>query len=437
MVAVIGPLSGIIAALIGHSNATQAQGSSSSRTPLSINLVLALTVPLFLAFLFIAISVLLDLLLLHYFLADSQLMGGPEDATASSDLLRLLGGIVVALLIGFLASWFVNINWFSLHSLYRNRLIRAFLGASHATRMPNPFTGFDQTDNPQMHELWPAKEEPDQTVRWQPFHVINIALNLVSSKRLAWQERKAASFTVSPLHAGSAYDPDIKAYRVTKHYGHPKQGISLGTAMAISGAAASPNMGYNSSPLVTLLLALFNVRLGWWLGNPGKAGETSFPSLDEHRSHKAYQMEAPRFAIRSFVAEMFGLTSEDHPFVYLSDGGHFENLGLYEMVRRRCKFIIVSDAGCDPDFAFEDLGNAVRKIAIDLGVTITFYGLNELEAAPRRIGSPPVPRETHPNPRMMACGSTRSGRSTMGRTRKALCSISRQPITRMSSPMPA
>ena len=59
-------------------------------------------------------------------------------------------------------------------------------------------------------------------------------------------------------------------------------------------------------------------------------------------------------------------------YVYLSDGGHFENLGLYEMVLRRCRCIVVSDAGCDPEFAFDDLGNAIRKIRIDLGVPITF-----------------------------------------------------------------
>ena len=73
------------------------------------------------------------------------------------------------------------------------------------------------------------------------------------------------------------------------------------------------------------------------------------------------------------------LTSDTNKYVYLSDGGHFENLGLYEMVRRRCRFIVVSDAGCDPDFAFEDLGNAVRKIEIDLGVPIRFHGLAQLK----------------------------------------------------------
>ena len=49
-------------------------------------------------------------------------------------------------------------------------------------------------------------------------------------------------------------------------------GLSLGTALAISGAAASPNMGYNSSPLVTLMLALFNVRLGMVARQPGSEG---------------------------------------------------------------------------------------------------------------------------------------------------------------------
>jgi hypothetical protein len=67
--------------------------------------------------------------------------------------------------------------------------------------------------------------------------------------------------------------------------------------------------------------------------------------------------------------------------VYLSDGGHFENLGLYEMVARRCRWIVVSDAGCDADYAFQDLGNAIRKIRIDLGIPIDFPGGVAIDAA--------------------------------------------------------
>jgi hypothetical protein len=129
-------------------------------------------------------------------------------------------------------------------------------------------------------------------------------------------------------------------------------------------------MGYHSSPSVTLLLALFNVRLGWWLGNPGPEGE------------KTYKDEGPATAIMPLVEETFGLTTDDKPYVYLSDGGHFENLGLYEMVRRRCRFIVAVDAGCDPDFIFEDLGNAVRKIFIDLGIRIRFDGLQAIHNRP-------------------------------------------------------
>jgi hypothetical protein len=107
-------------------------------------------------------------------------------------------------------------------------------------------------------------------------------------------------------------------------------------------------------------MTLFNARLGSWMGNPGPAGEETF------------DLSAPRQTMRPILSEMFGLTSDRNPYVYLSDGGHFENLGIYEMVLRRCRFIVVVDAGCDPSCTYEDLGNAVRKIRIDLGVPIDF-----------------------------------------------------------------
>ena len=94
-------------------------------------------------------------------------------------------------------------------------------------------------------------------------------------------------------------------------------------------------------------------------------------------------MEGPDTAIKPLAEEAFGQTTDDRPWVYLSDGGHFENLGLYEMVRRRCRLIVAIDAGCDPEFQFEDLGNAVRKIFIDLGVRIEFPELGRLKNHPR------------------------------------------------------
>jgi hypothetical protein len=86
------------------------------------------------------------------------------------------------------------------------------------------------------------------------------------------------------------------------------------------------------------------------------------------------------------LQEAFGLTTDDKRYVYLSDGGHFEDLGLYEMVRRRCRFIVVVDAGEDAHLAFNDLGNAIRKIYIDLGIRIDFTGLQDLTNRPTRAG---------------------------------------------------
>lgn len=239
-----------------------------------------------------------------------------------------------------------------------------------------------------MSSLWPEKRADRIGAFWRPFHVLTLTLNLVSTRNLSWQQRKAMPFTVSPLHSGAAYlgpVPDQPggvlafyrgAYRPSSKYGGASKrggentGISLGTAMAISGAAVNPNMGYHSSPTVSLLLTLLNVRLGWWLGNPGAAGEGTW-----------YRNGPPR-AAGPLIMDAFGLTTDQSSYVSLSDGGHFENLGLYEMVRRRCRYIIVSDAGADPDFTYADLGECLRKIQIDFGIPVRFHDLQAMKPRP-------------------------------------------------------
>ena len=183
-------------------------------------------------------------------------------------------------------------------------------------------------------------------------HIVNTALNLAKDDNFAWEERKADSFTFSPLHCGN----HRLGYCRAGHYrtSNDLRPISLGTALTISGAAVSPNMGYHSSAPVTFILALFNVRLGCWLRNPWIG-----------RQPKSFSFQ--------LMNEAIGNTNDDSSWVYLSDGGHFENLGLYEMVLRRCRFILVSDAGCDPEYKLEDIGNAVRKIRIDLGIPIKMH----------------------------------------------------------------
>jgi hypothetical protein len=102
------------------------------------------------------------------------------------------------------------------------------------------------------------------------------------------------------------------------------------------------------------------VRLGAWLPNPATA------STQELLKAK------PPNALQTLARELLGLTDDLGKAVYLTDGGHFENLGIYEMVRRRCSYIVVIDAGRDPTATFEDLGNAIRKVRIDFDVQIEF-----------------------------------------------------------------
>jgi len=273
----------------------------------------------------------------------------------------------VLLAFGIVMGYFIDANKFSLHATYRNRLIRAYLAASRpaGTRKPNSFTGFDPDDDFELHELWPKelKEAKEPKNPKRPLHVLNATLNLVHGEDLAWQERKAESFTMTPLHCGShSHSGFIEVgYRPSREYGGGKgKAITLGTALAISGAAANPNMGYHSSPIVGFLMTLFNLRLGWWLGNPGPRGA------------RTWRRSGPRYSVGPLFSEAVGRTTNRSKYVNLSDGGHFENLGLYEMVLRRCHYIVVSDAGEDPECSFTDLGEAVRKIRIDFGIPIDF-----------------------------------------------------------------
>jgi len=366
----LGGLSGLISLLLGFSSRTKATGKDkSSMMDVVLDRAVRLAAPVFIACLLVMITLFSSLLMKGL----GGLHGVPEGSAIGLRVPSDLWGhavvlhssppwlvIEVAALFASLAaalSLVININKFSLHSIYRNRLIRAYLGASrlaeyHQKRRPNLFTGFDPDDNVELHQL-----ATDHSAVRKPFHVLNIAINLVRGENLAWQQRKAQSFTASPLFCGSWN----LGYRRSSQYGTNGQlhkAITIGTALAISGAAASPNMGYHSAPAVTFLLAFFNIRLGWWLGNPGPAGRHTF------------DLSCPRIAIRPLLAETFGLTDAANPYVYLSDGGHFENLGLYEMVLRRCHYIVVSDGSCDADRSFTDLGNAIRKIRIDLGIDI-------------------------------------------------------------------
>ena len=371
---VVSTVSGV---LLGKSKATGGQGTNRW-----LDLATEVTPYIFVAGLLLGLSYGIHVGLIELFDPGNlnvALRSAEQLATAGSSFLQYAGvlnvilaqpvlsmplpSLLLVLALAFIAVLLivrVDINLFSFHMFYRNRLVRCYLGASNRNREPHPFTGFDPDDNVRLSDL-PAR----------PFQIVGTAINLTKVNNLAWQERKAASFILTRLYSGYELptieagkagepgklgEPEKLGYQMTADYLKGKGWLSLGQALTISGAAVSPNQGYHSSKAVAFLLTVFNVRLGWWMQNPAKPG--------------AWHRPGPRFGLQYLLSEVFGLADEDSEFVYLSDGGHFENLGIYELVRRRCRFIIAIDAGMDPKFGFEDLGNAVRKCQVDFGVRI-------------------------------------------------------------------
>lgn len=348
LVAALGTVSGLVTALVGSSSKTPANANSKTpKTPVSMKLLVGIAGAIFIACVVILLSWGMRAL-------GQWITQEPDMFTASQPWAVWLDFVCLLLilpLVALVASRVVNVNRFSLHGMYRNRLVRAYLGASNGgvgrERLVDPFTGFALNDNVSLRCL--ASKEV------RPLPIINTTLNLVKGENLAWQQRKAESFSMTPFFCGNWKE----GYRSSNAYGGPG-GITVGTAITISGAAVNPNMGYNSSPVLAFIMGLFNVRLGAWLGNANRKGNTS------------YTRAGPRLALMPLFAELFGLTNSDRRYVNLSDGGHFDNLGLYEVVLRRCRDVLVSDAGNDLSFAFEDLGNAIRKIRIDFGIPIEF-----------------------------------------------------------------
>lgn len=264
---------------------------------------------------------------------------------------RVLLGQALLGMIGALLAWVIAMGWMadpnmlSLHAFYRSRLVRAYLGASNRRRSRS------------LKEITEAVEDDDLLLqsmrnceRGGPYHLVNTTLNLVGGRDLATAQRAAATFVLSKRYCGSSR----VGYRDTREYMGGR--LSLGTAVAISGAAASPNMGTKTlTAPVAMLMTFLNVRLGYWAPTPNKR---------DWRATRARLW--PYYMLREFLSQ----TNDLSTYCYLTDGGHFDNTGLYSLVERGCRFILLADCGADPEPCFSDLGDAIRRCRIDFGAEI-------------------------------------------------------------------
>ena len=276
-------------------------------------------------------------------------------------LMPLIPLVIMAatLIMAMAISRMVSINLISAHDIYRNRLVRTFLGGANKNRMPHPFTDFGPNDDKSLADL--KTKEANMTPLW----IINCALNIGPAVELAWQERRSLPFTFSCIAAGSTIlganrfgeigtATSSGVFRCADEYAAGRNRdnpVTVGEAIAVSGAAFNTTMGSFSSPFLTMISTILNARLGVWWGNPA--------------SNNSYKNKDPKLAIQPMASEWLGTNADDQEYISLSDGGHFDNLGLYEMLMRECNKILVVDAGCDPECLLEDLGKAVRMAQLD------------------------------------------------------------------------
>jgi len=298
-------------------------------------------------------------LLLGAYLIAQHVFGQRLERDPITALLLAVGLAAVAAVLG----WFVNANYLSIHRYYRDRLMETF--------MPDVLRVFTRDPVPPYHK----DRAPDRAALHHmcdyggrsahgPYHLINTNVVLAASGDPKHRGRGGDNFILSPLYCGSG----ATGWRSTNSFMDGR--MTLPTAMAISGAAVNPNTGAGGegptrSALLSFLMSLLNIRLGYWAPNPD-------------RQPRSFVTSRPNYLRPGLPALFSQGLDEWREFVQLTDGGHFENLGLYELIRRRLKVIVLCDGAADPDFSFADFSNALEKIRVDFGVRIEIPALSDL-----------------------------------------------------------
>ncbi len=261
----------------------------------------------------------------------------------------------------------VDINWTGPHWLYREGLRRTFVQLPEpddrtATREPGTkgIKAVAARWKASISQLMHARSDenrnniPISEIDPQgkaPYLLMNAVVNLPSSKLPKLRERKGDFFLFSRRFCGSP----VTRYTETPKWVSRNETLDLATAVAISGAAVAPQMGLLSISAARALLSFLNVRLGFWVLNP-------------HLTYKGFRKVPGAWQL---LREMFAYRMDaDEPWVMLTDGAHLENSGVYELLRRRCRFIVAIDASADPNGKFDTLLTLARHARIDFGIRI-------------------------------------------------------------------
>lgn len=206
-----------------------------------------------------------------------------------------------------------------------------------------------------------------------PLHIINAAVNTPGSDDDRLRKRGTARFEITPYCVGGP----ATGWRSTRDY---RNTLTFSRALAISAAAVNSQGGRLIPRWARVLLALVNCSLGYWLRNP------QLPETDPRARSWGH------FWSRYVVREMLAKNTERDPVLFVSDGGHHDNLGLTALVERGCELIVCVDAAADPGWKFPDLTRAAELLRIDsdwevrLDVSAARPGPDGLSPSPVLVG---------------------------------------------------
>ncbi|UHQ22362.1 hypothetical protein LVB77_17075 [Lysobacter sp. 5GHs7-4] len=306
---------------------------------------------------------------------------------AQQSALQRVGWLALAL-----AVWFVGtglhtetVNTTSLHGFYRSRLTRAYLAVGSRRRFPGEAVLGARRASPEEvsnivetvddDDVAMAQYRPD--LKGGPLHLVNTCLNQTrgASSRLYNADRKGVPLVASAF--GLEVGRDAERAQIA-----PPRLDKLGRWIAISGAAASPGAGSNTTTGWAMLLFLVGARLGYWFdtGRGNAQLDPPMAGVGRGRTHGPgkWTLALARRCRNSKFGRLMAeaLASFDGAAArawFLSDGGHFDNTGVHPLLRRQLDFIVLADCGADPDYEFADLENLIRKARIDYGAEIEFY----------------------------------------------------------------
>ena len=260
--------------------------------------------------------------------------------------------------------YFADLVSWSIQPLYKRRLSGSFAlrrvcgpdGKLHAE--PRPYSALYQLSHSQPPHL--------------PKFLICAAVN-ISDYGATATGSNVGGFVFGADEIGGPVTYPMSTPMYEAAVGRRARDFTLPSAMSISGAAISPSMGKMSRPPLRFLLALLNVRLGVWIPNPRRIlladelGDRYDRQLADDGKRQAFPINPrPSYLLR----EMFGRNHLDARFIYVSDGGHYENLGLVELLRRGCTTIWCVDASGEAIDTFGTIADAVAIARSELAVDI-------------------------------------------------------------------